>query len=330
MGHLDSIRVRIDAGHGALGMNTGRQNAALPARVFSAIHARSAMALLASAVNEWNVHNAPRLGAALAFYALLSLTPLLIVLVALSGSIFTHRAAEAEIIQQVRSISGSSAAAALVQAVLEGSRNANRGFMAGFVALSTLLLGSSAVLIELRDALNTMWDVPPAGLTGLRNILSILRARLFSFAIVGSIALLLMVLMTANAFFNAYSLLFGRALGKPGPFLSASMSVLSFVGFVILFAAIFRIMPDVYIQWRDVIPGATVTAFLFVTGKALLGVYLRRAAFVSTYGAASSVAVLLVWVYYSSQIFFFGAAFTKVFSRRYESRGRLGPAPSRE
>jgi membrane protein len=305
-------------------MNTGHQSAALPARVISAIRARSAMALLADAVKEWNAHNAPRLGAALAFYTLLSLTPLLIVLVALSGSIFTQRVAEVEIVQQVRSMTGSNAAAALVRAVLEGSRNANHGFMAGVVALGTLLFGSSAVLVELRDALNTMWDVPPAGLTGLPNILSILRGRLFSFAVVGGIALLLMVLMTVNASFRAYSLLFGRALGKPGPVLSTSMSVLSFVGFVILFAAIFRIMPDVHIQWRDVIPGATVTALLFVIGKALLGVYLRRAAFVSTYGAASSVAVLLVWVYYSSQIFFFGAAFTKVLSQRYGSRRASG------
>jgi membrane protein len=309
-------------------MSTGRQSAALPARLFSAIHARSAMALLADAVNEWNVHNAPRLGAALAFYTLLSLTPLLIVLVALSGSIFTQRVAEVEIIQQVRSITGSNAASALVRAVLEGSRNTNHGFIAGVVALGTLLFGSSAVLVELRDALNTMWDVPPTGLTGMRKILGILRERLFSFAVVGSIALLLMALMTVNASFHAYSLLFGRALGKPGPVLSAAMSVLSFVGFVILFAATFRIMPDVHIQWRDAIPGATVTTLLFVIGKALLAVYLRRAAFVSTYGAASSVAVLLIWVYYSSQIFFFGAAFTKVLSQRYGSRrARPGISP---
>jgi membrane protein len=298
-------------------MNRIRRSAALLARAISVTDARSATALLADAVNEWNVHNAPRLGAALAFYALLSLTPLLIVLVALSGSIFTQRVAEVEIVEQVRSMTGSNAASALVRAVLEGSRNANHGFMAGVVALGTLLFGSSAVLVELRDALNTLWDVPPTGLTGMRKILSILRARLFSFAVVGSIALLLITLMTVNASFHAYSLLFGRALGKPGLLLSGSMSVFSFIGFVILFAAIFRIMPDVYIQWRDAIAGATVTAILFVIGKALLAVYLRRAAFVSTYGAASSVAVLLIWVYYSSQIFFFGAAFTKVWSRRY-------------
>jgi len=300
-------------------MNRIRRSAALLARAISVTDARSATALLADAVNEWNVHNAPRLGAALAFYALLSLTPLLIVLVALSGSIFTQRVAEVEIVEQVRSMTGSNAASALVRAVLEGSRNANHGFMAGVVALGTLLFGSSAVLVELRDALNTLWDVPPTGLTGMRKILSILRARLFSFAVVGSIALLLITLMTVNASFHAYSLLFGRALGKPGLLLSGSMSVFSFIGFVILFAAIFRIMPDAHIQWRNAIPGATVTAILFVIGKALLAVYLRRAAFVSTYGAASSVAVLLIWVYYSSQIFFFGAAFTKVWSRRYGS-----------
>jgi membrane protein len=278
------------------------------------------MALLAHAVNEWNVHNAPRLGAALAFYALLSLTPLLIVLVALSGSIFTHRAAEAEIIQQVRSITGSSAAAALVQAVLEGSRNGNRGFIATVVALGTLLFGASAVLLELRDALNTMWDVPPTGLSGLPNILRILRARLFSFAVVGSMALVLVVLMTVNASIRTFSMLSGH-VAEHGGVGNVSMSVISFLAFVILFAAIFRIMPDVHIQWRDVIPGAAVTALLFLVGKALLGLYLRRAAFVSTYGAASSVAVLLIWVYYSSQIFFFGAAITKVLSRR------SGPSP---
>lgn len=137
-------------------MNTGRQSATLLARVISITHTRSTMALLAAAVNEWNVHNAPRLGAALAFYALLSVTPLLIVFVAISGSIFTQRAAEVEVVQQVRSMTGSNAAAALVRAVLGGSRNANHGFMTGVVAVGTLLFGSSAVLVNLRDALNTM------------------------------------------------------------------------------------------------------------------------------------------------------------------------------
>jgi membrane protein len=157
-------------------------------------------------------------------------------------------------------------------------------------------------------------------------MLSIVRARLFSFAVAGSIALLLVVLMTVNASVRAYNLLSGRAPGEPGPVLNAFMWMLSFVAFVILFAAIFKIMPEARIQWRDVIPGATVTALLFVLGKALLGVYLRRAAFVSTYGAASSIAVLLIWVYYSSQIFFFGAGFTKVFSKRHGSRRHPGTA----
>jgi len=276
--------------------------------------------LLADAVNEWNVHNAPRLGAALAFYALLSVTPLLIVLVALSAPMFTHRTAEVEIIQQVRSMTGSDAATALVRAVLEGSRNANHGFIASVVAVGTMLFGTSAVMIELRDALNTIWDVPPAGLTGLPHMLSIVRARLFSFAVVGSIALLLVILLMVNAFIRAYTLLSGRALGARGPALNTAMWLLSFVAFVTLFAAIFRIMPEVRIQWGDVIPGAILTALLFVLGKTLLGLYLRRAAFVSTYGAASSVAVLLIWVYYSSQILFFGAAFTKVFANRCGSR----------
>lgn len=277
--------------------------------------------LLSDSFDKWSAHKAPRLGASLAFYTLLSLTPLLLIAVSVVGLVFGHKAAEADIVAQVRQLVGPQGAKA-VSALLEGAQSKTHGVAATLFGLITLLFGASGVLIELRDALNTVWDVPPRTLKGLQTIKSFLKERLFSFALVLSIGFVLLVSLAVNAFIAALGALSASILPIHEVLLHIANAIVSFLIIAVLFAAIYRIMPDVRIQWRDVALGGAVTSFLFTIGKLLIGLYLGKATFASSYGAAASLVVFIVWVYYSSQIFFLGAEFTKVFADRY------GSAPS--
>ncbi len=280
--------------------------------------------LLSASFSEWNRHKGPRLGAALAFYALLSLTPLLLIVVSIAGLVFGRQAAQSQIVWQVRDLVGPSGAQA-IQALLEGSRNTTHGILATVLGLLTLLLGASGVLIELRDALNTIWEVPPAQTTGLQNLLEIFKERMFSFALVLAIGFLLLVSLALNACISALGALSAHAFPISPGILDIANTLLSFIVVTGLFAAIYRIMPDVRIEWRDVTLGAAVTSLLFTVGKLLIGLYLGKASFASTYGAAASIVLLIVWVYYSGQIFFLGAEFTKVFADRYGSQPSQHP-----
>ena len=274
---------------------------------------------------EWSDHNAPRLGASLSFYTLLSLAPLLFVLVAIGGLVFDQATARSEIIRQVHSLAGPAGAKA-IETILDSSRHGKHGWLATVIGLVTLVFGASAVLIELRDALNTMWDLPASARTGLQSILKVIRERLFSFALVLAIGFLLLVSLAVNAAILALGSLSENALPAPEPVLHVLSSLVSFVVITALFAAIYKIMPDVQIEWQDVLLGAAVTSLLFTLGKFLIGLYLSKARLASMYGAATSMAVLLLWLYYSSQIFFLGAAFTKVFASRFGSQRKLGAA----
>jgi membrane protein len=271
---------------------------------------------------EWNRHKGPRLGAALAFYTLLSLTPLLLVVVGIGGLIFGQHAAQAQIVWQVNNLVGDEGAKA-IQAVLDGSRNTTHGILATLLGLVTLLFGASAVLIELRDALNTLWEVPPSQVTGLRNIAVFLKERLFSFAIVLSIGFLLLVSLVISAWLAALGTFSSHLLPVPEALLHAANAFVSFLVITGLFAAIYKVMPDARIEWWDVLLGAAVTSLLFTIGKLLIGLYLGKASFASTYGAAGSIVIFIVWVYYSAQIFFMGAEFTKVFADRYGSSRQI-------
>ena len=280
--------------------------------------------LLSESFSEWNRHKGPRLGAALAFYTLLSLTPLLLIIVSIAGLVFGRQAAQSQIVWQIRDMVGPAGAQA-IQALLEGARNTTHGVLATVLGLLTLLLGASGVLIELRDALNTIWEVPPAQATGLQNLLGIVRERMFSFALVLAIGFLLLVSLAINACISALGTFSAHIfLLSPG-ILHIANTLLSFIVITGLFAAIYRIMPDVRIEWRDVALGAAVTSLLFTVGKLLIGLYLGKASFASTYGAAASIVLLIVWVYYSGQIFFLGAEFTKVFADRHGSQPARHP-----
>lgn len=282
-------------------------------------------ALLSDSFNQWLKHNAPRLGASLAFYSLLSLAPLLLVVVSIVGLVFGHSAAERDTIQQVQSLVGPAAGKA-VAAFLQGSKNTTHGIIATVIGLITLLLSASGVLVELRDALNTIWEVQTPSASGFAMVTSFIKQRLFSFAIVLSIGFLLIISLVVSTWISALGALSASVMPWQAAIMHVVNSLISFFVITGLFAAIYKIMPDVRVEWRDVILGGAVTSLLFTLGKLILGIYLGRASYVSTYGAAASIVVLIAWVYYSAQIFFLGAEFTKAFATRYGSHPSLYPA----
>jgi membrane protein len=185
-----------------------------------------------------------------------------------------------------------------------------------------LFFGASAVVVELRDALNTIWRVPEPSITYWASALQILKSRALSFAMVVGVGFLLMVSLLVNAWLAAMDAYFGSLLPTPAWILQVAYSLASFVVIGFLFALVYKLLPDVTIQWSDVAVGAAGTSLLFTLGKFAIGVYLGRAGFASTYGAAGSLVIVLLWVYYSAQIFFFGAEFTCVYTHLYGSMFR--------
>ena len=280
--------------------------------------------LFGDAFVAWNRHKVPRLGAALAFYTLFSLTPLLLFVVGIGGLVFGKEAAESQIVWQIKTLVGATGASA-IEAILQGTRNTTHGLLATVLGFLTLMFGASGVFIELRDALNTIWEAPESEVTGLRNVLVIIRGRLFSFGLVTAIGFLLLVSLTVSALLAGVGKYAASIIPVPEVVLHLFNTLLSFLVITGLFAAIYKIVPDIQIEWRDVLLGAAVTSLLFTVGKLAIGIYLGKASFASTYGAAASIVLFIIWVYYSGQIFFMGAEFTRAFAHRYGSQP--GPHP---
>lgn len=281
--------------------------------------------ILCDSCSQWSDHNATRLGAALSFYTLFSLAPLLLVLVSVASLAVGRQAAEADLVQQLRALVGAQAAHA-AQALLAAPHSESHGILATVFGVLTLLFGASGVMVELRDDLNFIWDVPTPKLSGMNRIFSFIKDRLFSFALVFAVGFLLVVSLAISAWISALgafseSLHIGNEL-----LLHAANFVASFLVITILFAAIYKFVPNVHIEWRDVAWGGAVTSALFTIGKLALGLYLGIATFASAYGAAASVVILIVWVYYSAQIFFLGAEFTHAFAKRYGSQPAKHPS----
>ncbi|MDP9114239.1 MAG: YihY/virulence factor BrkB family protein [Acidobacteriota bacterium] len=276
-------------------------------------------ALLKETVVAWNDDNLPRLGAALAFYTLLSLAPLLIVVVAIAGIAYGKQAAQGQIFWQIRDLVGPDGARA-IQGLLEGAYKPGTGALATGLGLLTLAFGASSVVGELREALNTIWRVPSeSGGLGFASVVGLLKARIYSFAFVLGIGFLLLISLVLNAWLAVMGRFFGGLLPAPEWVLQAATSLISFLVITALFAAIYKLMPDVRLKWSDVMVGASFTGLLFTAGKYLIGLYLGKASFGSTYGAAGSLVIVLVWVYYSSQLFFLGAEFTKIYTEKFGS-----------
>ena len=282
--------------------------------------------LVTESVDGWSKHKAPRLGASLAFYTLLSLTPLLLVVVAVVGLVFGHSTAQREIIRQIQMLVGDECAKA-ADALLKSSRSSAQGIIATAVGIITLLFSASGVMLELRDAMNTIWEVPTPKHAGITSrILAYTRERMLSFAMVLSVGFLLVVSLAISSWIAALGAFSASILPSTEILLHLVNSVVSFVVITCLFAAIYKVMPDVPIEWNDVILGGAVTSLLFTIGKLVLSLYLGKASFASSYGAFASIVVLVLWVYYSGQIFFFGAEFTRSFANCYGSRPNEMPA----
>ncbi len=274
--------------------------------------------LLKEAFQEWNQDDASRLAAALAFYTIFSLAPLLILVIAIASLIFDQGTVQDEILQQIESLIGSSGADAL-STVLD---NANRpgessGWVASVVGIVLLLVGATGVLVQLQTSLNIIWNVkvrPDMGVMGF------VRKRMLSLGMIVGIGFLLLVSLVVSSVVAGFS---GYLQGlMPG--LDAMTQLLDFViafGMTtLMFALIYRFLPDVRIAWGDIWFGAAVTALLFSLGKFGIGLYLGNSGIGSAYGAAGSVIVLLVWIFYSAQIVFFGAEVTQVYARRFGSQ----------
>jgi membrane protein len=258
------------------------------------------------------------LAAALAFYTLLSLMPLLLIVISIAGLILGRRAAETGIMQQVQILIGAPRAG-ILQALLEGVRNRADGFFATGLGFVTLLLGASGMLTELRSALNTIWDVTSQRLTASQELTKVVRERLWSFGLVLAIAFLFTASLLLSIGISAIGHVYASVLPSSQVVLELMDAFFSFAVVTGLFAVVYKVLPAVTIEWRDVVLGAAFTSLLFTLGNIFLGLYLGRASFSSTYGAAASTVVLTLWVYYSSQIFFLGAEFTKAYAERHGS-----------
>jgi membrane protein len=273
--------------------------------------------LSADTVNEWYKHKAPRLGASLAFYTLLSLAPLLVVIVALAGAVYGEEAARGQIVAQLSDLVGRTGATA-IEEVIKQARQPTVGLIATLAGLITLFFGATGVVSELRDALNTIYEIPSPEVSGLKSVLLFIRDRFFSFAMVLGVGFLLLVSLAINAWLAAMGTWFTGWV--PALVLQIVSTAISWVVITALFAGIYKVLPDVTIEWRDVALGAAVTSLLFNLGKFVIGLYLGSSTVASAYGAAGSLVILLIWVYYSAQIFFLGAEFTQVFANRYGSQ----------
>ena len=281
---------------------------------------RDVLSIVGATLNDWYEDRAPRLGAALAFYTVFALLPSLILVIALGGMVLGRDAAQAEILDQVRYLAGEAGARAIEATLIAARTESGAGVTA--VVVGALILGLWGVFGELQDALNTIWGVAPR--PG-RRLAAVVRERFLSFAMVVGIGFLLLVSLVVSAWLAALGRYFTTLLPMSAPALQAVNAVLSFAVITVLFALSFKLLPDVRVAWRDVWLGAALTSLLFGVGKSAIGVYLGTTAIGSLWGGAGSLVVILVWVYYSSQIFYLGAEFTKVWTR---CRGTGGaPAP---
>ena len=276
----------------------------------------SLVAIGKQAIVAWVDDYAPSMGAALAYYTLFSIAPVLLIVVSVAGLVFGPDAARGEIFAQLRDLVGDEGAAA-AQSLLQSLNKPAQGIAATVVGIAALLLGAASVFAELQNALDRIWRAPPRQGSGLWNLV---RTRLVSFGMILGVGFLLIVSLVASAAIAAIGKLYAHALVGWTIVAEGLNFALSFAFVTATFAMIYKILPRVPIGWRDVWTGAAATSLLFAIGKSLIGLYLGRSGFASGFGAAGSLIVLLVWTYYSAQIFLLGAEFTHVYAHARGTR----------
>jgi len=269
-----------------------------------------------TAFRNWMNDYAPSMGAALAYYTVFSIAPLLVIVIAVAALIFGQDAAQAAIMDQARGLIGENGAKA-IEGMLASAQKPKQGMIASALGILLLLIGATTVLAELESNLNRIWKVEPDKRSGIWHFI---RTRLLSIGMVLAIGFLLIVSLVVSAAIAAWGKAWGGWFGGMETLLHIANFTVSVAIVTVLFAIIYKFMPRVAIRWRDVWVGALVTSLLFSFGKFLIGLYIGKSGVESSYGAAGALVVLLVWVYYSAQIFLLGAEFTKVYAESHGSR----------
>ena len=261
------------------------------------------------ATSEWIADNAPRLGAAVAFYTLLSLAPIIVIAVAVAAAVYGQAAAHGRLASEIQGIAGPEVART-IQEIIKGAHAPRTGVTATLLGLVTLVFGATSIFVELHEALNTIWHISlPPDRTNAAAVFRLIKDRFYAFATVLGTGFLLLISLVFNAWIVAMKISVPRA----------TTFAESFLLIAVVFAALYKIVPDVSLRWKDVALGAIITALLFIAGKHLMGLYFAHPRFGSTYSAAGSPIVVLLWVYYSAQLFFWGAEFTKVYTKTISS-----------
>lgn len=270
--------------------------------------------LLKETASEWSKDKISMWSAALAYYTIFSLSPLLLVVIGIAGFVFGADVVQTSIYNQLNGLIGD-AGALLIENMVRNASKPSQGILATVIGTVTLLLGASGVFGQLEAALNHIFKVAPKPGAGfLRTIMN----RVLNFSMVLVIAFLLLVSLVLSAGLQALQQFLSHLLPIPGIFLSVINFGVSLAVITILFALLYKLLPDVKLTWRDVFIGGAFTSLLFTIGKTLIGIYLGRSSLSSTYGAAASMVIILLWVYYTAQIVFFGAEFTKMYVLRTE------------
>lgn len=273
--------------------------------------------LFVKAGKAWSDDYAPSMGAAISYYTVFSLAPLLVIVMAVAGAVFGREAVQGQIVAQLGGLMGQHGAS-VVQSLLASAGDTDRGLVAGLISAVVLLVGATTVFAELQNALDRIWHVPEAAKP--QGIWAILRARILSFGLILGLAFLLIVSLAVSAAVSAFSSWTGDLMPGSEILLQALNLCVSLAITTGLFAMIYKLMPSIAIAWRDVWVGAFTTALLFEVGKLLIGIYLGRSNMTESFAAAGSLVALLAWVYYAAQIFLLGAEFTKAYADDHGSR----------
>jgi membrane protein len=279
---------------------------------------RSAWDFLAETYGEWSKDNAMTLGAALAFYTTFSMAPLLIIIIAVFGFIFGETSVQAEIIKRVQELIGEQGANA-VRSLIQAAYRPGSGFWATIIGIAVILIGSTSALVMLKRALNIIWRAEPDLNAPIWNMAKERLLSFFMILLIGLVLILSLIISVGLSFVTGF---FHQVLPVPPFLIQVADLVISVFLITLLFALIYKFLPDVEIAWTDVWIGSAITAILFTLGKFVFGLYLGRSSISSAYGAASSLAILLMWVYYSAQVFFIGAEFIRVYANHYGSQVR--------
>jgi membrane protein len=280
------------------------------------MNATAAWDMIKETFSDWSEDRAPRLAAALAYYTVFAIGPLLVIAISVAGLVLGSEDSARQSVQtEVRGLVGETGAEA-INSMIEGARKPAAGIIATVIGIATLLFAASGLFGQLQDALNTIWEVQP---DPNRGFWGTVKARFLSFTMVLGVGFLLLVSLLLSTVLSA-AVKYVSGDGSEQILWQVVNFVVSFGVTTLLFAAIFKVLPDAKIEWRDVWIGAVATAVLFTLGKFAIGLYLGRAAPESTYGVAGSLVAMLIWVYYSAQILFMGAEFTQVYAKRYGSK----------